>query len=217
MSRYRGLSPDNSDNFKTKQPLSTNGRRLARIYYVGTGASLVIGYALYFAARLLPPPTWALQVIEALKPALGSLTTAGLVSDTPFPAQVVITYSATGFVVLSVWFAYSTFLYNELRETIRQELIRNANYSRPKLALAGCVVLLGLYLWVWFVTRQDTDIGWQELTMLSPGLGSVTMQLLMAALLPLAWPRGLYAFWTALTWRQSCDAFPNSSHSDQGD
>lgn len=199
---------------KSRKPLTSQERRLARVFYVGSGAFLVLGYALYFAARLLPPPAWALQLIDVLKPYIGSLATAELVSDSPFPAQVVITYSAIAFVVLSAWFAYANLLRKESRADVRHGLIRNANNSRIKLAFAGCGVLLGVYLWVWFVTREDTDIGWQELAMLSPGFGSVTMQLLMAAFLPLAWSRGLYALWIALTWQRSRDAISHSSQSD---
>lgn len=195
-----------------RRQLTPEERRLARIFYLGVGAFLVIGYALYFAARLLPPPAWALQMIEALKPTLGALVTAELVSDSPFPAQVVIAYAVLGWFLYIPWFSYWILYRKKWRSELRAGLLKN--FTRPRLILVGLGGAVLFYLWTWFVRHQDIDIGWQEVLLLTPNLVTVSLHMVGTLLLCVIAPMAFYFIWVALTWQHSRGASSNSSQSD---
>lgn len=95
--------------------------REARPYLVSICAHVIFGYSLYGVALLqAPPPKWALNAIEQLKPTFRALDTAAHFSEHPFPAQVMILYALLSSLILGLLYLYHNFLVT----TNRQEMFR---------------------------------------------------------------------------------------------
>ncbi|WP_341929607.1 hypothetical protein [Methyloversatilis discipulorum] len=185
---------------------------LAKVFYSGSGAPIVFGYALYFAALFLSTPVWALQLIDALKPTFGSLATAELVSKSPFPAQVAIACSVISSGFYAPWFSYWLLGNEKSRTAYRLGIIKTQ--SRKKILAAGLGCMAMAFLWAWFIARQDSEIGWQERSLLSSNLIAASIHILFTPMLCAMLPLAVCNIWIALTWNRTRNAIFHSSKSD---
>ncbi len=176
-------------------------QRLARVFFLGTGLFIAVGYALYFSACLLPPPVWALELIEALKPTFGSLVKSEHVSNSPFPAQVVIVYAAFSSVALMIWFGCWLLIDKEYRCATQRNMYTKTRIKLLVIALGNVFLLFPG--WIWFISNKNINIGWQARALFSSNLTSVSLHLLSWVIMSLIIPFGIYALWTALTWQRS--------------
>ena len=105
----------------TNPDLSRTESAQRRSIVVSVYAYVILGYSLYVVALLqTPPPLWALNYIEQLKPTLGALETAARLSEHPFPAQVMILYTVLSSLLLGMyWFYYMSFVMHIFQESYR--------------------------------------------------------------------------------------------------
>ncbi len=151
---------------------------------------ILMGYVLFFAARLLPTPAWGSAFMAWWAPVIKAIQTATRVGlfkgHDPFPIQLVILYCVLGTPLLVLYSAAVAFLSARLREkwfsnTIRHT--RQTNYSRTKLFFIGLSVLFLFtffpYL-AFFTGRYSDDIGWRTIGMYSPTLFATSLFLVLS-------------------------------------
>ena len=106
----------------TNPELSRTESAQLRPLLVSVYAYVILGYSLYVVALLqTPPPLWALNYIEQLKPTLGALETAARLSERPFSAQVMILYTVLSSLLLGLyWVYYLLFVIHMWQESYRR-------------------------------------------------------------------------------------------------
>lgn len=179
------------------QLVSAHDRRIQAAFWYGLVAFLITGYLLYYAAQAVTPPKWAVMTINMLKPTLKALSTAARISETPFPAQVVIVYCAVGSVTLTAWLTYWLFIIEESREICRHKALAQ-NISRMKLSLTAATMPLLLLLFIWLLVDEPTHIDWRDVSYFSPRLSSVTLLLVTYVTASLTIPATLCTLWSAV-------------------
>jgi hypothetical protein len=160
----------------------------SRPFWAGLLVNVVIVYSLYFLALAQgEPPTWAVEYIELLKPIVKALNTAARISHHPFPAQVMILYAAVSAVLLSVYFVYCAFFVKHIREELCRRFSEwmqqfDGGTARQRLKFAGTGVFFILVTPLWpliLMILSSENIGWREVGLFSPSIGSSTILLLM--------------------------------------
>ncbi|SFW20426.1 hypothetical protein [Nitrosovibrio sp. Nv17] len=181
--------------------VSPEERRFNRISIGSVVTFLGLGYLLYFTARWVEPPMWALAWIDTLKPTLGALGTAARVSDTPFPAQVVIAYCAFSFLPLMAWTTYWVLLVGESRAILRSRAIREPRWKLIYVGLGYALIVLPICFAgnLYDGTLDKVSIGWRERASLSPGVGSATYLLGGYGTFAITAPVALYCLWIGMT------------------
>lgn len=161
-----------------------------RQLWLASGVYLTIGYALYFSALMLPePPTWAISLIEQLKPTVKALKTAVRVDAHPFPAQVVIAYCAFASIVLTAYVTYCFFFVEDVQLWLMKKYGERIDiWSYQKLLLAGifCLICGILFFPMTLFINDPTNIGWRTVSLFSPSFGSVTFLLIVGSTLPVS-------------------------------
>lgn len=180
---------------------------LERLLLVGFLVHVVIGYGLYFVARAQPePPVWAAEYIEQLKPTVKRLETAAQLSDRPFPAQVMILYTAVSTVLLTVYSVYCAFFVkHERREFYRRycEGLQQPG-ATPNLGLKGAVVGVGVLIAVGFIWPSVllfmgmSYFNYQVVALFSSSIGSATVLLLSSGLMALICVIGIWCIYLSI-------------------
>jgi hypothetical protein len=174
---------------------------------VGFFVHVVIGYGLYFVALAQPePPVWAAEYIEQLKPTVKRLETAAQLSDRPFPAQVMILYTAVSTVMLTVYSVYCAFFVkHERREFYRRycEGLQQPG-ATPNLGLKGAVVGVGVLIAVGFIWPSVllfmgmSYFNYQVVALFSSSIGSATVLLLSSGLMALSCVIGIWCIYLSI-------------------
>ena len=180
---------------------------LERLLLVGFLVHVVTGYALYFVAQTQPePPAWAAEYIEQLKPTVKRLETAAQLSDRPFPAQVMILYTAVSTVMLTVYSVYCAFFVkHERREFYRRycEGLQQPG-ATPNLGLKGAVVGVGVLIAVGFIWPSVllfmgmSYFNYQVVALFSSSIGSATVLLLSSGLMALSCVIGIWCIYLSI-------------------
>ena len=197
-------------DFCTKPLRSDSDRSLAhgRPFLVSFMVNVVLGYALYFIALAQSePPTWAIGLIEHLKPTVKALQTAARLNAHPFPAQVMILFAAISSVPLTVSFIYYAFFVKQIRQELHQRLCERAQQLgvtaklRLKFAVSGVFVwILSISLFPMLLLVQDpTSISWRAAGFFSTSIFSVTFLLLASGITALAFVLGLGGIYAAIS------------------
>jgi hypothetical protein len=184
---------------------------LERLLLVGFLVHVVIGYTLYFVALAQPePPAWAIGYIELLKPTVKRLETAAQLSDRPFPAQVMILYSAVSTVMLTVYSVYCAFFVkHERREFYRRycEGLQQPG-ATPNQWLKGAVAGVGLLIAVGFIWpsvllfMRMSYFNYQVVALFSSSIGSATVLLLSSGLMALICVIGIWCiYWSICSFK----------------
>ena len=180
---------------------------LERLLLVGFLVHVVTGYALYFVAQTQPePPAWAAEYIEQLKPTVMRLETAAQLSDRPFPAQVMILYTAVSTVLLTVYSVYCAFFVkHERREFYRRycEGLQQPGATPNqglKSAVAGVVVLIAVgFLWPSILLFMGMSyFNYQVVALFSSSIGSATVLLLASGLIALCPVIGIWCSYLSI-------------------
>jgi hypothetical protein len=168
---------------------------------------VVIGYTLYFVALAQPePPVWAAEYIEQLKPTVKRLETAAQLSDRPFPAQVMILYTAVSTVLLTVYSVYCAFFVkHERREFYRRycEGLQQPGATPNqglKSAVAGVGVLIAVgFLWPSILLFMGMSyFNYQVVALFSSSIGSATVLLLSSGLMALLCVIGIWCIYFSI-------------------
>lgn len=180
---------------------------LERLLLVGFLVHVVIGYTLYFVALAQPePPVWAAEFIEQLKPTVKRLETAAQLSDHPFPAQVMILYTAVSTVLLAVYSVYCAFFVkHERREFYRRycEGLQQPG-ATPNLGLKGAVAGVGVLIAVGFIWpsvhlfMEMSYFNYQTVALFSSSIGSATVLLLSSGLMALICVIGIWCIYLSI-------------------
>ena len=180
---------------------------LERLLLVGFLVHVVIGYTLYFVALAQPePPVWAAEYIEQLKPTVKRLETAAQLSDHPFPAQVMILYTAVSTVLLAVYSVYCAFFVkHERREFYRRycEGLQQPG-ATPNLGLKGAVAGVGVLIAVGFIWpsvhlfMEMSYFNYQAVALFSSSIGSATVLLLSSGLMALICVIGIWCIYLSI-------------------
>jgi len=180
---------------------------LERLLLVGFLVHVVIGYTLYFVALAQPePPVWAAEYIEQLKPTVKRLETAAQLSDRPFPAQVMILYTAVSTVLLTVYSVYCAFFVkHERREFYRRycEGLQQPGATPNqglKSAVAGVGVLIAVgFLWPSILLFMGMSyFNYQVVALFSSSIGSATVLLLSSGLMALLCVIGIWCIYFSI-------------------
>jgi hypothetical protein len=180
---------------------------LERLLLAGFLVHVVTGYTLYFVALAQPePPVWAAEYIEQLKPTVKRLETAAQLSDRPFPAQVMILYTAVSTVRLMVYSVYCAFFVkHERREFYRRycEGLQQPG-ATPNLRLKGAVTGVGMLIAVGFIWpsvllfMRMSYFNYQVVALFSSSIGSATVLLLSSGFMALICVIGIWCIYLSI-------------------
>lgn len=156
----------------------------------------VLGYALYFAALLLPTPEWGRELIEYFATSVKALDTAERVAtlkgNDPFSAQVVILYCAWGSVVLTGWGLYAWAFNKQVRQAswLRyQALPSNKRPSQLRIFIAVFTLIIAVVpCWYIFFLSGGLSNTWRDAAMFSSSMHSATFLIASSATLALFIP-----------------------------
>ena len=180
---------------------------LGRLLLVGFFVHVVIGYGLYFVALAQPePPTWATGYIEQLKPTVKRLETAAQLSDRPFPAQVMILYTAISTVLLTTYTVYCVFFVKHNRREFYRRQCEGLQQPGAtanqwlRLAVVGVFILIIVgFLWPMILLFMGLSyINWQVVALFSSSIGSATVLLLSPGLIAICCIMGLWSTYLSI-------------------
>lgn len=146
---------------------------------------MLTGYALYFAALEVSPPSWAIAVVKMSAPTLKALSSAGQIANlrgqNPFPIQVIILYCAGGSLLLSGWCMHQCYFDERRRGAwigFAEERLIQQRITRTKLIVIG---LATTSIWLFFPTilfvHSPASMSWQAKAFFSPTISSATFLL----------------------------------------
>lgn len=114
-------------------------------------AYLIIGYTLFFMSVSMPYPSWRGTFIDYFSPMIKALNTAEKVAlingNDPFPAQLMIIYSAYGSILISVVGFILTVFLKDILNYYLMHIIKK-NIAPLKFFFAGLVgILIAIFLY----------------------------------------------------------------------
>lgn len=203
------MTVTNPDRSRTLAPLE-------RSFMVSFFVHVVLGYSLYFTAWAQAEPlAWAIGAIEQLKPTLRALETAARLSDHPFPAQVMILYTAISSVLLTMYWGSYLFFVKHIRQEMyrhyRKQLQQTGFPIRKRLGFAaGGVMILfvfGYYVPVDYfikggvkggVVMDSGRVFLRATTLFAPSILSATLLLVLSAIAAAALVISPWAFYLSI-------------------
>ena len=196
-----------SDNLAVTNSDSACLPVLERLLLGGFCVHVVIGYALYFSTLAQQePPAWATGYIEQLKPTVKRLETAAQLSARPFPAQVMILYTAISTVLLTIYSVYCAFFVKHRRREFYRRYCEGLQQpgATPnqglKFAVAGVVVLIVVgFIWPMILLFMGMGyINFQVAALFSSSISSATALLIFSGLMALSWVIGMWSIYLSI-------------------